>query len=294
MTLTQLEYFCAVCRYHSITRAAEVLFVSQSTISVAIRGLEKEFQIALFSHQKNRIVLTAAGERFYARAEKLIHESESIYSDFSGKAGEKPPLRIAYPPLIGTVFFPQLGDAFQEETGSALQLFEVNSLQACRLLESNEIDAAFVNLDNYEIDRFEQMLLLEDATVYAVAADHPLALAGRTSCRLEELANEPVILYGRDSVHYATMMARYKRSGIKPHAVLHTTQLATILAYLSNGRRGAFLYSSLIPLQDKRWRKILLEPKLTTRFGLIWRKQEKNKQIADFVEFAATYQGIIR
>lgn len=288
MTLTQLEYFCAVCRYHSITRAAEVLFVSQSTISVAIRGLEKEFQMALFSHQKNRIVLTAAGERFYARAERLIRESETIYSDFSGKGWEKPPLRIAYPPLIGNVFFPRLGDAFQEATGEALQLFEANSLQACRLLESNEIDAALVNLDNYEIERFEQMLMLEDATAYVVSVKHPLSV--RERCTLEDLADEPVILYSKDSVHYATMLARYKRSGIKPHVILHTTQLSSILAYLSSGTRGAFLYSSLISPQDGRWRKILLEPELMTRFGLIWRKKEKNKQVASFIAFAKNYQ----
>ena len=44
MKLVQLEYFCAVCRYHSITRAAEELYVTQPTISVAIRELEKEPQ----------------------------------------------------------------------------------------------------------------------------------------------------------------------------------------------------------------------------------------------------------
>ena len=42
MTLTQLEYFCMVCRYHSITRAADALYVSQPTISTSIRDLEKE------------------------------------------------------------------------------------------------------------------------------------------------------------------------------------------------------------------------------------------------------------
>lgn len=50
MTLNQLEYFCAVCRYHSITRAAESLFVSQPTISASIRNLEKEFHLRLFTH----------------------------------------------------------------------------------------------------------------------------------------------------------------------------------------------------------------------------------------------------
>ena len=58
MTLTQLEYFCMVCRYRSITRAADALFVSQPTISTSIRDLEKEFHLKLFNHGKNRISLT--------------------------------------------------------------------------------------------------------------------------------------------------------------------------------------------------------------------------------------------
>jgi len=53
MTLTQLEYFCTVCRYHSITRAADALYVSQPTISTSIRDLEKEFHLKLFNHGKN-------------------------------------------------------------------------------------------------------------------------------------------------------------------------------------------------------------------------------------------------
>lgn len=52
MTLTQLEYFCMVCRYHSITRAADALYVSQPTISTSIRDLEKEFHLKLFNHGK--------------------------------------------------------------------------------------------------------------------------------------------------------------------------------------------------------------------------------------------------
>ena len=52
MTLTQLEYFCMVCRYRSITRAADALFVSQPTISTSIRDLEKEFHLKLFNMEK--------------------------------------------------------------------------------------------------------------------------------------------------------------------------------------------------------------------------------------------------
>ena len=43
MTLQQLTYFCAVCRYHSIVRAAKALYISQPTISTAIHELERKF-----------------------------------------------------------------------------------------------------------------------------------------------------------------------------------------------------------------------------------------------------------
>ena len=45
MTLQQLRYFQAACRHHSITGAAEALHISQPSISIAIRELEKEFGI---------------------------------------------------------------------------------------------------------------------------------------------------------------------------------------------------------------------------------------------------------
>lgn len=52
MKIIQLEYFCAVSQYHSITQAAQKLYVTQPAISNAIRELEKEFSINLLTAQK--------------------------------------------------------------------------------------------------------------------------------------------------------------------------------------------------------------------------------------------------
>ena len=65
MKITQLEYFCATCRHHSITQAARELYVTQPAISSAIRELEKEFSINLFVRSKNHVTLTKEGELFY-------------------------------------------------------------------------------------------------------------------------------------------------------------------------------------------------------------------------------------
>ena len=72
MTLAQLRYFCTAARYHSITQASKALFVTQPTISIAIRDLEKEFSITLFNHSGNKISLTEEGEIFY----KVIDNNE--------------------------------------------------------------------------------------------------------------------------------------------------------------------------------------------------------------------------
>ena len=64
MKYAQLEYFCAVSRYHSITQAAQKLYVTQPAISTAIRELEKEFSVSLFVRSKNHVTLTREGEIF--------------------------------------------------------------------------------------------------------------------------------------------------------------------------------------------------------------------------------------
>lgn len=70
--ITQLEYFCATCRHHSITQAARELYVTQPAISSAIRELEKEFSINLFIRSKNHVTLTKEGELFYQKAQDML------------------------------------------------------------------------------------------------------------------------------------------------------------------------------------------------------------------------------
>lgn len=77
MKIIQLEYFCAVARYHSISEAARQLYVTQPAISNAIRELEKEYAIRLFFHGKNKLSLTSEGEQFYRTAEALLKQVEN-------------------------------------------------------------------------------------------------------------------------------------------------------------------------------------------------------------------------
>lgn len=82
MKLTQLEYFCVAARYHNITKAAKELFVTQPSISNAIKALEEEFGVNLFFRNNNKLTLTPEGELFYKSTEGLLAHADSVEMEF--------------------------------------------------------------------------------------------------------------------------------------------------------------------------------------------------------------------
>lgn len=287
MTLTQLEYFCAVCRYHSIKGAADALFVSSPTISVSIRGLENEFHLQLFHHDKNRISLTEEGKTFYQRAETLLKMQEDMYTEFSELAQDAHPLKIGIPPLISTVFFPRMIDAFHEVSDIPVQLFEYGSNRAQHLVNTGKLDIALVNMEFYNVDQFESHILMEDNYAICVSRTHPLAK--EKSVTLEMLKDENLIFYNTDSVQNQTLQARFRALGIRPFVLMHSSQLYTTLNFVRSGQCAAFLFSSLA-VNPRDFHMIPLDPKIVNRFGIIWKKGtyiplRTNK----FIEFARKY-----
>lgn len=105
MKISQLEYFCAVSQYHSITQAAQKLFVTQPAISNAIRELEKEFSVSLFIRSKNHLTLTNEGELFYQKATTLLAAIHQASSQFYDLGKQILPVKVGIPPLVKHSFF---------------------------------------------------------------------------------------------------------------------------------------------------------------------------------------------
>ena len=72
----------------------------------------------------------------------------------------KPPLRIGIPPMLSTVFFPELLIAFHDQYPEiAVVLEEYGSVRACNLVQDDTLDLALVNMEQYNIDKFNKALL---------------------------------------------------------------------------------------------------------------------------------------
>lgn len=78
MTLTELRYIVAVAQERHFGRAAQRCFVSQPTLSIAIKKLEEELAVSLFDRSSNEVITTEAGERIVAQARKVIEEADII------------------------------------------------------------------------------------------------------------------------------------------------------------------------------------------------------------------------
>jgi LysR family hydrogen peroxide-inducible transcriptional activator len=93
MTLTELKYIVAVARERHFGRAAEACFVSQPTLSVAIRKLEDELGITLFERGGTEVGVTPIGQQIVSQAQKVLEESANL----------KELARLGHDPLAGVL-----------------------------------------------------------------------------------------------------------------------------------------------------------------------------------------------
>lgn len=292
MKISQLEYFCAVCRYHSITQAAQKLYVTQPAISAAIRELEKEFSVSLFTRSKNQLTLTKEGEHFYQRASVLLEQIQQASSEFYDLGRRVVPIRIGIPPLLSTIFFPDSLIAFQKKYPDIpVTLYEYGSIRAAQLVLEDVLDLALVNMNFYTIDKLESCQLLSDQVVFCVSPAHPLAAEKEVT--IEMLKDQPLILYNTDSVQNATLNSRFEGCGIKPNIILQASQLYTIKNFVANSLGGAFLYSSLLKNMSGLI-GIPVVPEIRQEIGLVWQKGRYiTGNTERFITFMKNYSGNI-
>ncbi len=144
VTVTQLQAFAAVARSGSITAAAQLLFVSQPSVSAAVTALERELGVALTVKQGRGIRLTEAGEvyrHYAARFLGLLEEARSAAREAAGEAGST--LRIAAVTTAGEFVAPAVMHAFaRQHPDIHLELEVGNRARVLELLAAHAADVA--------------------------------------------------------------------------------------------------------------------------------------------------------
>ena len=198
MTLQQLRYVVAVAETGTITETADKLFLSQPSLTNAIRELEKEMKIQIFHRTKKGIILSKEGEDFLGYARQVLEQAAILEDKYKGGDGGKKQF------CVSTQYYSFAVNAFVDlikEYGQDTYDFSLRETQTCEIIEDvahmkSEIGILFLNDFNEAVlnkilkSRDLKFHLLFVATPHVfISRNHPFA--GRSILTNEQLAPYP-------------------------------------------------------------------------------------------------------
>jgi LysR family transcriptional regulator, hydrogen peroxide-inducible genes activator len=195
VTLTELRYIVAVARERHFGRAAEACFVSQPTLSVAVKKLEEELGVTLFERGPGEVSVTPPGQRVIEQAQRVLEEATRI-KDIAA-AGRDPlagPVRLGAIYTIGPYLLPKLIPLLRR-SAPAMQLHiqENFTHRLAEALKSGEVDVIVIALP-FEEPGIATRAVYDEPFVVAVPKGHPWEHRKRVSS--EELQKESLLLLG--------------------------------------------------------------------------------------------------
>ena len=193
MNLRDLGYLVALAEHRHFGRAAEACFVSQPTLSVQVRKLEDELEVAIFERGSGQLLLTEVGAAIVARARNVLAQVDEIrYLARSSLDPESGSLRLGIFPTLAPYLLPHvLGPIHRRFPRLELLLTEEKTLELVRRLHQGRLDAAILAQPVIDAGLHAEFLFDEP---FVLAAPSTHELASRLQVRLSDLENRNLLL----------------------------------------------------------------------------------------------------
>lgn len=214
ITFLQLRYFQALAEEQHLTRTAEKLYISQTTLSTMISRLERELGVRLFDRQGGGLRLNQCGKEYlpYVNAALLMLSDGEKAVRMLGRPESPDTLSLA---VSGTNAWGEAIIDFQR-THPAYRITQQSEAMPALLdnLLSGRLDMALVGVGDLRDSHLEH-LVLQEGRIYA-CLPHGHRLESRTALRLAELKEEPIISTLRGLPYTAFCMELFRQAGITP------------------------------------------------------------------------------
>ncbi len=240
MTLTELKYIVAVARERHFGRAAEACFVSQPTLSVAIKKLEDELGVQLFERGSTEVSITPIGTQIVEQAQRVLEEASAIKE--IAKQGRDPlagPLRLGVIHTISPYLLPALvPKMIRNASRMPLLLQEGLTIKLLEALRLGDIDVAIL-AEPFPNQGFVTQGVYDEPFVVAVPNQHPWAR--RKHVKSAELKEETMLLLGtghcfRDQVlEVCPELSRYSQASAGIQKTFEGSSLETIRHMVASG-----------------------------------------------------------
>jgi DNA-binding transcriptional LysR family regulator len=263
MELRQLEQFVAVAEERHFTRAAARVHVVQSSLSAAIRALEKELGDALFVRNNRQVTLTQAGRALLPAALRALAAAEEGRDAVAGVRGVlHGQLRVGAIQTLGVIDLPAALAAFRRaHPGVTLRLSHAAAHSLARAVADAEIDIAFID-GPVDLSRLTRIELGRDELVLAVPCNDPLAQ--RTTITLDDAAlrERDFTIYRTDSALEAQIDTACAAAGLARRVSCEAESMQYLVEFVEHGCGIAVLPPMAVRAVAERVRTIPIAPPL--------------------------------
>lgn len=233
MNINHFAYFVEAVWKNSITKAAESLFISQSTISKAIKCLEQAYNTELIDRKARNFKLTSAREIFYNSAVKIVsnYQSETtvlatLLHSHRGK------LTLGIPPVTITIIHSLLHQYEQMYPEIDLRVIEIGAQTAFSLAQSGAADISII-IEPFDNPEFNKVPIMESEAVCVVSPHH--RLANYDTISFSQLKNEKFLVFDKSFMLYYRIIDCCKEAGFMPNISLESAQWDLLVEAVSDG-----------------------------------------------------------
>ncbi len=295
MTLNELKYIIALNQEKHFRKAAEKCFVSQPTLSIAIKKLEDELGVQLFERYKHDILITPIGKQIIEISEEILKLSQNIKElakEYQGDLSTE--LKIGAIYTIAPYLFPKLIPNFHALAPNVSLIIEENYTHVlAEKLKTGELDIAILSLPFNE-PNIETFNLYEEPFKLILPKEKEIT---KKSCldSIDQLQNETILLLGaghcfRDQV--IDSFPHLLNTNQQTHSLQKTfegSSLETIRYMVASGVGVSIFPCSTLSERDEGLLNIkeLPNPKPSRTVALAWRKSFPREKILELFKQAA-------
>ena len=293
MNIENIEAFVYINHYGSFNKAAEVLFISQPTVSARIQSLERELDSVLFDRLGKQVSLTDKGRQFLPYAQQILQTFQKGKHQLQSKARILHELRIGSTVSVSNYLLPQLLTHLKQKYPH--MLFKVTTEPTDVLIEklkAKEIDVAFIR--KVMNPAFQSYLFYEDPISLYVYEGHPLAKAGHAS--ILDIQFEPLVFFECGSLDWMRLQRVFKSLEQPPRIMYQVDNLETAKKLVVQKAGICFLPALSVQDEVKAGRLIPISISETAgislRTSLIALNGENAEYIAALLEHEASCSEI--
>ena len=274
MELRTLRYFLAAAQEENMTRAADMLHVTQPTLSRQMMDLERELGVTLMLRGKNGLTLTDDGVFFRQRAQEIVDLADRLEKSFVERQSDiSGMVVIGASEVAGAQTLAKLIKAFSEKYPAVqFTLYNENVDSIKDRLDKGLVDLGLL-LEPIDVTKFDYVRLAQqDTWGLLVRDDHPLT--EKASLTAEDVIAYPLILPLRESIR--AVVLNWLRCDEKELKIpMFYTLLSNAALVVAEGLGCAFCMDGALAIRsDPRLRFIPLKPRRMTHSVLVWKKNK--------------------